>query len=522
MLPILSGESESPSVDRHAKLYELRQQVTTLVTDCRYVDAIHLIEQRLPKLYLMPHGFGDLVANPSHDVRNGYRAQADHVTLLDSLFCETRTHQLEVLRQMSIETPDYRAGINLLTLKLLEAGAAREALELARSCFESKQNCVYSEAVLGETLRKVCEEGIPEDLKLSDVEESLLEDFSQFYCPKAFTNFEVFRTGEVFVCCGSLLPASIGNVYDSDFKSIWNSDAAQKIRASIHDGSFRYCSRTCTNIRTKNLPLKRDVEALPQELYRSSRISNNKLLVLQDGPKTVNLAHDYTCNLSCPSCRRGMKSADSKRREALDQVFERGISPLLAHTRDLQIAGDGDPFASKHYRQILSALSVEKYPTLKLRLLTNGVLFDENEWNNFANIHPLLADISISIDAATPETYELVRRGGDWARLMNNLEFLGERRREGKFPVLSLNFVVQQRNFREMAAFVELGKRFNADRIFFQPVHNQTESFTQTEFRDADILNPSHPDYTAFQESLYHPLLSDPVVRIGFPRPTDH
>ena len=50
--------------------------------------------------------------------------------------------------------------------------------------------------------------------------------------------------------------------------------------------------------------------------------------------------------------------------------------------------------------------------------------------------------------------YRWTRRGGDWDQLLDNMEFLAELRRSGEIGRLSLYFVVQHANFREMPAMV--------------------------------------------------------------------
>ncbi|MFN8391198.1 MAG: SPASM domain-containing protein [Bdellovibrionota bacterium] len=516
MLSILGSHTGRPT-DRQVVFNQLREAVVKIVGLREEMLAIELIVTTVPHLYSEPEGFADLLVHPSTDVRAGYRHEADYTALLDSLFVDFPDRGLNLLLRMTRERPSCRTAFNLVALRLVELERYREALAFARAAFQAKQNCVYTEDVLRAVLVPLCAGGIPEDLRLSDIEMALMDSHEEFFCPKAFNNFEVYRTGEVFMCCGSLLPASIGNVFDQPFDQIWNSETAQAIRESIHDGSFRYCSRTCTSLRGRGLPLKAELEQQTED-PREKRLLSERLTVLDDGPTLVNLAHDYTCNLSCPSCRRTKLSADSKRREVLDIVFDRGIKPLLPFVKNLQIAGDGDPFASKHYRQILAELSIARFPELRLKLLTNGVLLDANEWAAFSNIHPLLAEVSVSVDAATPETYAIVRRGGDWNRLERNLEHLGCERAKGVFPVFSLNFVVQQLNYREMPAFVEMGRRLGADRLDFQPVHNQTEAFARHEFQRAEVTHPLHSEYPDLQRVLRDPLLNDPIVNLCFNR----
>src|SRR5262245_45929397 len=74
------------------------------------------------------------------------------------------------------------------------------------------------------------------------------------FCRKPFEHFEIDPDGHVYLCCGQWLPKSIGNVHTQKWDEIWNSAAAQEIRESMHDGSFRHCSSVlCPLIASKTL-----------------------------------------------------------------------------------------------------------------------------------------------------------------------------------------------------------------------------------------------------------------------------
>ncbi|HRE05570.1 MAG TPA: hypothetical protein PKX00_08175, partial [Opitutaceae bacterium] len=95
------------------------------------------------------------------------------------------------------------------------------------------------------------------------------------------------------------------------------------------------------------------------------------------------------------------------------------------------------------------------------------VLLTEKTWLNLRKIHGAVGSVLVWFDAATEATYSVTRRGGDWRQLLENMAFLSGLRRAGEIGELILYFVVQKANFREMADFVRLGKRFAADRVFF-------------------------------------------------------
>jgi len=85
------------------------------------------------------------------------------------------------------------------------------------------------------------------------------EPEERLFCSKPFTWFEVSRDreeGEVFLCCPSWLPKPIGNLTRQGVHEVWNGTAAQEIRASILDGSFRFCNHgLCPYLQTRTGPV---------------------------------------------------------------------------------------------------------------------------------------------------------------------------------------------------------------------------------------------------------------------------
>src|SRR5262249_40692202 len=136
------------------------------------------------------------------------------------------------------------------------------------------------------------------------------------------------------------------------------------------------------------------------------------------------------------------------------------------------VCGGGEAFSSRHIRSILSALNRDEYPGLYLHLISNGQLITPQRWNEYPDLPEMIWTISISIDAARPETYEKLRRPGKWAPLMRNLEHIAAMRRAGKIRNFWINFVVQKANYREMLDFVALGERLGVDKVWFQRVTN--------------------------------------------------
>jgi MoaA/NifB/PqqE/SkfB family radical SAM enzyme len=320
---------------------------------------------------------------------------------------------------------------------------------------------------------------------------------TELFCAQPFEHLEVQTNGQAYVCCPGWLPEPIGNVREQDPAKLWNGEAAQRIRASILDGSFRYCT-SCPFLGIRQGPV-RPMQAVtdPEHL---AIIRERRLHV--DRVKLLNLAYDRSCNLSCPSCRTEVVVASGQALRRLTTFQASLVTPQLLRSLDsLYITGSGDPFASSLFRDLLRSIDASDYPQLHIILHTNALLFTEENWRAMKRAHPLMHTLLVSIDAATSETYSVNRRGGVWERLLERLHFVKTLRREGPFRNFSLNFVVQANNWREMPEFVRLAHRYDADAAIFTPLRNWG-TYSDSEFSNRAVHLSSHPENAQFLQML--------------------
>ena len=325
------------------------------------------------------------------------------------------------------------------------------------------------------------------------------------FCLHPFENFEIYKDGSVFACNCTQLPFPIGNGHTQDAKAIWQSPQAQAIRASILDGSFRFCSpMTC--YKRFNLPKRSEH---PEEFARLQRIGVGGI----ETPKHLNLSYDLSCNLSCPSCRNGKVMATAEERLKLDHVRDAIVLPLLENknAETVYITGSGDAFGSPHFRGVLKHLFDPKFEHVKITLGTNGQLITPRLWEEFKPLHPRFRDITISIDGATPESYERLRRGSTWEKLELSMGILADARRTNAISRLMVNMVVQQENFLEMRPLLELCKAWAVDGIRFYRIR-QWGNVVPGAFMSSDVANPMHPRHAELLAELRHPIFGEGIV----------
>jgi len=330
------------------------------------------------------------------------------------------------------------------------------------------------------------------------------------FCATPFQKLDVLDGG-THLCCASWLTQSAGDLGTADqWEDVWNSSVAQDIRASIFDGSFRYCNKTaCPHIGNNSLPTKTEMAA------RSGKwrdIVENERVALPVGPEQVTLAYDDSCNLSCPSCRVEKYAANSADRERYDQLQENAILPMLRDTKQVDITGSGDPFASKNFRRLMERLTAADYPDLRIQIMTNGMLMTPREWERFPSLHNGRVSIMrVSLDAATGATHEKLRRGARWPVMLENLAFIRELRKKGEIGLLVFACAVQVDNYHEMGDLIDFAHEYGADRVNFLRITNWG-TFSNAEYAHAAVFMPSHPQHADFLKAMQDPRLKDPIA----------
>ncbi|HEV7920641.1 MAG TPA: radical SAM/SPASM domain-containing protein [Thermoanaerobaculia bacterium] len=455
---------------------------------------------------------------------------------------ELSLDELDVATRLAAAAGSGREALVVAGRRMLATGRHDEAAAYARRALDIMTACPLSQKLLMDALRARRHAG----QTLTAPEENGLADLRGRFCPRPF---EVIVSGQglrwnettgtvqqvmgsTYACdCAAWVPFVTGNMLEGESAdAVWNSPGMQEVRRSVLDGDYSYCSRTlCPSITNDLLPRTEEVAA-----PRLRRIIDHRETVVADGPLLVALGHDSSCNLACPTCRNDLIMANKEESERLDRGRDRVILPMLRNRQiGVHLTAWGDPFASRHYRSILEALRGPGFDGVGLFLLTNGLGLTPHTWKAMPHLAEKIVELRVSVDAATKQTYENVRRPGRWEVIRENLDVMGEVSRAGTFlrnrfaggahAVSSdlhldmerpysfmIAFVVQSANFREMPAFVHLAEELGADVVFqkyYSFGHEPSAIFTSK-----DVTSPAHPEHDEFQAVLRDPALRSPRV----------
>jgi len=269
------------------------------------------------------------------------------------------------------------------------------------------------------------------------------------------------------------LPQSVGNLNLQSLDTILQSQTAKILQDSIIDNSYAFCNNKQCSYLLDNAQLAWPETAPTKQI------------------KNIRLAIDQSCNLSCPSCRNRLifdkdKIQLKRKFKIVDKIIQ--YISQQSHNITIHIGSDGDPFASLVYRYFMD--QTKNLSNVKFTIQTNGLLI-KKKYERFQYLFKNLNVLNISVDGATKKTYEKLRRGGSWEKIIENFDFIKSIKKNFKIYV---HMVVQQENWTEMPLMLNFGKKYNVDKIFFNKIQNwntELDYSKQTFFQDPKFINLS-------------------------------
>lgn len=314
-------------------------------------------------------------------------------------------------------------------------------------------------------------------------------------CHTMLNHLEILSEGNTRCCCTTFVNQNLGNVIREPIEKIWKSKLHKIMCLSIENRTYSFCDK-------KMCPLFVGVKCQNECASPSVPI---KYFEPENYPKVLVAGYDSSCNLRCETCRNEFYYADGKEKEYIERITQVVRKDYIKNAEFVVLAGDGEVFASKAYEELF--MSDECNPQY-IRLLTNGTLFNEKNWEKLTRNKKSQIMMTVSIDAASKETYEKIRRGGNFSVLKSNMNYASELRRNGKLAYLRLNFVVQRRNYHEIPLFVEWGQQLEVDEIFFTKILNwgtySDDEFNEVSMMEKDGVTPKEELVCMLSDEIVH------------------
>ena len=186
------------------------------------------------------------------------------------------------------------------------------------------------------------------------------------------------------------------------------------------------------------------------------------LLTVPVTPPRIDIEPINTCNLRCSHCQVPYWTKPVAR---LDADRFRLILDQLPGLLSIKLQGMGEPFLNRHLPELLRQSTVRH---ISVQVISNGTVLTDELVNQLLKLNR--THICFSVDGAIATTFESIRIGADYARVVGGIRELVRRRGSASSPQVSLATVVTQRNLAELSQMVELAHSLRVDSLFFQLV----------------------------------------------------
>ena len=216
-------------------------------------------------------------------------------------------------------------------------------------------------------------------------------------------------------------------------------------------------------------------QMLEQDEIKNDKFLKNKALneyeismrkeILESKPRAMIGMIMNKCNISCRICDIWSRPQWQEPDRILKEIVD-----LLPYMEDICWQG-GEVFYMKEFNSMLA--EGVKCKNLNQVIFTNGLLLDET---NLGIIAKGNVELVLSIDGASKETYEYIRRGANFETLCKKLELIKEVRKSTGAKINTYyNPVICRTNYKEILDMVEFAHKYEFTAITLNPIRGIAE-----------------------------------------------
>jgi radical SAM protein with 4Fe4S-binding SPASM domain len=180
------------------------------------------------------------------------------------------------------------------------------------------------------------------------------------------------------------------------------------------------------------------------------------------------------CNLDCVQCTLASNRAalGESTSDMPIELFGRIADQLFPSAALVQLSCEAEPTMHQRFRDVLEI--VGRHRGTAFVMTTNGTRLPERTLQAIFDCN--MGAVTISIDGATPATFEKIRRRGHFDRVVQAVELLNRMKAErgrgrDDYPRLMVNYTLMRSTLDELPAMVDLCVGWNVHRLTLQHVY---------------------------------------------------
>ena len=183
-------------------------------------------------------------------------------------------------------------------------------------------------------------------------------------------------------------------------------------------------------------------------------------------PRFVQIEPVGQCNLRCQMCAIQFREDGPPHGPLAFLGFDdfKRLVEGFGDIDELQLQGLGEPTMHPRFFDMVSWASARG-----IRVSTNSNLTLWSQRRARQCVESGLAALHVSLDAATPELYERIRRGAHFGKVIRNLRRVVEARRDADSPLhIRVVTVLMRQNLQELPSIVRLASDEGVAEVFVQ------------------------------------------------------
>ena len=219
-----------------------------------------------------------------------------------------------------------------------------------------------------------------------------------------------------------------------------------------------------------------------------------KRVVINNYPVVAYIEPTAFCNLRCPACPTGLQLNLRPPAKMQMELFQAALDEIGDYVFELVMYNWGEPLL---HPQTPTMIAYAKSKNIEVSLSTN---FSLNLTDDYLEqlVRSGLDRLIISLDGASPETYQHYRRQGDFDQVRENMRRIRSMKQRFKIktPTIEWQFLVFKHNEHEIETVRSNYQQWGADHLTIEgaqmPFSPYDKGFEPSSLPEYNIYHPKH------------------------------
>mgnify|MGYP001573502303 CR=1 FL=1 len=227
-----------------------------------------------------------------------------------------------------------------------------------------------------------------------------------------------------------------------------------------------------------------------------------KKIYLKSQIRTIHVTLTMRCDIKCPFCLYldHYSSGWEMPNDICDEIIQ--FFPYLQRC----VWQGGEAYLHPRFKEMIREST--RFPNIQHTLITSGAFLNEEWLELFSKIPDFC--IMLSVESVRKDTYEELRRGASFERLMRNLALFNSLRAKSQHRLsLSMNIIMMKRNYLGLEEIFDFAIENQFCQIILTPLYPNGSEFNEREY-----LSPDDAEVRSYFSNLM-PRLSEKANKNG-------